>query len=193
MMRTTSCSIIISYILPRRQVSQTPTCIVQSLWFEHQNALLYIRMHTKWLSQWHPKVIPSVLKHDLSDQSLHPTYHCIRFRPPLLHWAILSPHKNHPTPNLMHWYWSFTIVRFSTLKDTRRLANLMLWWLCVHIAYCRGISLVWIVDLGMDPCHPCNRLKWQLFSKTKRKKKKSSDWHSQPEARSNLSMMITSS
>jgi hypothetical protein len=34
--------------------------------------LLDIRMHTKWFIQWHPKVIPSGVKQDLSHQSLHP-------------------------------------------------------------------------------------------------------------------------
>ena len=50
-------------------------------YFEHQNILLYIQTPTKWLSQWHPKVITSGVKQNLSTQSLHPTYHCILSKP----------------------------------------------------------------------------------------------------------------
>ena len=50
---------MISYIFSKRQVSQTPYLYNESPWFEHQNFLLWIWTHTKWLTWWHPKVIPS--------------------------------------------------------------------------------------------------------------------------------------
>ena len=36
-------------------------------------------MHTKQLTQWHPNVYASGVKHDIYDQSLHPACHCILF------------------------------------------------------------------------------------------------------------------
>ena len=62
--------------------SNPPTCIVESLQFEHQNILLCMRLHTKRLTQWHPKLIAS---------GVNDTYlakHCILVRPPLLQQTI---------------------------------------------------------------------------------------------------------
>ena len=49
-------------------------------------------MHTKRSTQQNPKVIPRQgVQQDLSNQSLN------HFLLPLLHLAILGPHKNHST------------------------------------------------------------------------------------------------
>ena len=86
--------------------------------------LLCIQIHTKWLTQWHPKVIASGVKQHLSNQSMHPTYHCILFGPPLLQLAISGPHKNHSTPSLLHQQWSFTVFGFSSaLEILERLSS----------------------------------------------------------------------
>ena len=69
-------------------------------------------MHTKWLTQWHPKVISSGVKHDLSNQSFHFAYNCILLRPPLLQLTILGPPKHLPTPSLVHQYWSIIVYLF---------------------------------------------------------------------------------
>ena len=37
-----------------------------------------------------PKIIPSGVKQDLSDQSLQKAYHCINFKPPRLQVAMLG-------------------------------------------------------------------------------------------------------
>ena len=51
--------------------------------------------HKMVKSQWHPKVIPSGVTHDLSNQSLHPLW--------VTTFTIseLSSHKYHPTPSPM--------------------------------------------------------------------------------------------
>ena len=73
--------------------------MIESPKFEHQKILLYIRIHTKRLTQWHPKVIPSGVKRVLSGQSLHPTYHYVLYGPPLLLLTNFDPHNNHSTPS----------------------------------------------------------------------------------------------
>ena len=59
---------------------------------------LYMNAH-KRLTQWHPKATASGVKHHLSGQSLHPTYHSILFGPPLLLLAFSGLNKNLFTPS----------------------------------------------------------------------------------------------
>ena len=65
--------------------------------------ILCIQMHTKYLTQCCPKVIPSGVKLSLLGHSLHPTRHCILFGPTLLQLAIMGPHNNQFTPNTVQY------------------------------------------------------------------------------------------
>ena len=61
--------------------------------------------------------IASGVKQHLFGQSLHPSYHCILFGPPLLQSTILGPHKNHSPPSLVHQVVIIHRCWFSTLVD----------------------------------------------------------------------------
>ena len=95
----------INHNFPKRQVSQTPYLYNRRSVIEDENILFYVRMHRKRLKlNGTQQTIPSGAKHDISDQSLRPAYHYkILYGPPLLQLA-LRVHKNHSTPNRVHWW-----------------------------------------------------------------------------------------
>ena len=69
-------------------------------------------MHTKRLTQWHPKVISSGAKQDLYGQSLYLAYCCIIFGPSLLQLVNLGPHKE----DLYSWFReSILVIIFSII------------------------------------------------------------------------------
>ena len=83
------------FLSPKRRVSQTPYLYSRVSLIRASKSFTLIRMCTKRLTQWHLKVIASGVKHHLSSQPLHPTYHCIFLGPSFLPLANLGPHKNH--------------------------------------------------------------------------------------------------
>ena len=82
--------LIISYIFPKRQVSQTLDLYSRTSLIRASNILLRIQMHTQRLTQWHTKVIPKVVW----DWS-YPANHCI---PP-----ITSSFSGHYFYNSSFW------------------------------------------------------------------------------------------
>ena len=60
-------------------------------------------MHTKQLSQWHPKVIPTGVTGDLSAQTLNPKPRITSFSCHHIQFDNLGPRKTHCTPSLVHY------------------------------------------------------------------------------------------
>ena len=72
--------------------------------YSYDSTPLWIWMHAKDLTQQHPKVIPSGVRHRPTWPITAPKLSLHIFRSLLLQLAIMGQHKNHCIPNLLHQY-----------------------------------------------------------------------------------------